>query len=216
MLLGATTPDGAPLDDASLRDELMTLLATGYETTATALAWAFQLVHLNPAVEERLRAELASLGPDPDPLALSREAPYLRAVCDETLRLRPILPVVARRALAPVEIDGWLIPAGVTIAASIYLAHHRPEVYPDPDAFLPERFFAREHTPYEYLPFGGGPRRCLGMTLALHEMRIVLGTILSRVTLSPLVRDLRAARRTVTLGPAGSVPMRVVRTSNRP
>ncbi len=208
MLLAATYEDGAPLDDAVLRDELMTLVVTGYETTATAIAWALHWLHLNPGALERLREELGTLGEAPEPAALAGSAaPWLKAVCQETLRLHPIIPVVARRAQVPVDVRGYRVPAGVTVAACIYLAHHRPEVFEAPDAFRPERFLSRAYSPFEYLPFGGGARRCIGMALALYEMKVVLGLVLSRFTLKPADAQVRPQRRAVTVAPSAGLRM---------
>lgn len=209
VLLGAQYEDGTALDDRALRDELVTLLMTGYETSATALAWALCWIHADTGVARRLRDELAQLGPDPSPRALADDAPYLRAVCHETLRIHPILPIVARQLQAPLSVSDYRIPEGVNVTACVYLAHRRPEVFPEPDCFRPERFLSREYSPYEYFPFGGGPRRCLGMTLALLEMKIVLGTILTSLELEPQGPPVRPVRRSVTIAPSGGARMRV-------
>lgn len=210
MLLAVTYEDGTKLDDWALRDELMTLIVTGYETTATALAWAFYWLAREPAVLERLRTELAPLGRHPTPACLA-QAKYLHAVCQETLRIHPIIPVVAREVQTPIEIQGYTLPAGVTVAASIYLAHHRSEAFPDPERFRPERFLQRQPSPFEYLPFGGGVRRCIGMSLALYEMKIVLGSILAQYEFTALTHELRAVRRFVTLAPEGGAKLRIRR-----
>ncbi|WP_164007746.1 cytochrome P450 [Pyxidicoccus trucidator] len=212
MLLAATYEDGAPLEDAVLRDELMTLVVTGYETTATAIAWALHWLHVTPAALERLREELRGLGAEPTPAALAgSHAPFLKAVCQETLRLHPIIPVVARRTQAPFQVQGHEVPAGVTVAACIYLAHHRPETFAESDTFRPERFLERAWSPFEYLPFGGGVRRCIGMALALYEMKVVLGLVLSRFELKPVDVQVRPQRRAVTLAPSGGLRMLVER-----
>lgn len=208
ILLGATYDDGTSLDDRALRDELMTLIVTGYETTATALAWALYWLAREPSVLERLRSELATLGPTPSPASLVR-AKYLRATCLETLRIRPIIPVVAREVQAPIAIQNYLLPAGVTVAAAIYLAHHRPEAFPEPEKFSPERFLQRPPSPFEFIPFGGGVRRCIGMALALNEMQIVLGSVLARYELAPLAVELRPVRRFITLAPDGGAKLRL-------
>jgi cytochrome P450 len=212
MLLAATYEDGAPLEDGVLRDELMTLVVTGYETTATAIAWALHWLHASPGALERLREELQGLGAEPTPAALAGSAsPWLKAVCQETLRLHPIIPVVARRTRGPFRVQGHEVPAGVTVAACIYLAHHRPETFADPDVFRPERFLERAWSPFEYLPFGGGVRRCIGMALALYEMKVVLGLVLARFELAPLDTQVRPQRRAVTIAPSGGLRMRVER-----
>ncbi|MBZ4415050.1 cytochrome P450 [Myxococcus sp. RHSTA-1-4] len=212
MLLSATYEDGAPLEDAVLRDELMTLVVTGYETTATAIAWALHWLHAFPGTLARLREELRGLGAEPAPSALAGSAaPWLKAVCQETLRLHPIIPVVARRTQVPFRVQGYEVPSGVTVAACIYLAHHRPEAFTEPEDFRPERFLERAYSPFEYLPFGGGVRRCIGMALALYEMKVVLGLVLSRFELKPMDAQVRPQRRAVTLAPSGGLRMTVER-----
>jgi cytochrome P450 len=192
LLLAARDENGEPLTDVELRDELMTLLVAGHETTATAMAWTLERVVRHPEVLARLRDE-----PDGD---------YLDAVIKETLRLRPVVPAVARKLLEPMEFGGWMLPAGVHIAPSIYLLHRRPDLYPDPAAFKPERFLGKTPGTYEWIPFGGGIRRCLGASFALMEMKVVLGTIFKSVALEP-VADGRGGgestmRRAVTFAPA--------------
>ena len=166
MLMLATHEDGSPMTDAELRDELVTLLIAGHETTATALAWALERLARHPDAWARLR---------------SGDEPYLDAVIKETLRLRPVLPIVLRRVKAPMEIGGWDLPAGVSVAPCIYLMHRRADVYPDPRAFRPERFLERPAGTYTWIPFGGGRRRCLGASFAMLEMGIVLRAVLSRM-----------------------------------
>jgi cytochrome P450 len=217
LLLQARHEDGAPMTDAELRDELITLLVAGHETTATALAWAFQLILERDDVRARLEAELeeaaAQGGGRIDPARLAG-LEYLDAVVKETLRLRPILPIVVRLAKAPVTVGGWTIPAGVRLAPCIYLAHRRPESYPEPDRFRPERFLGAKVDPYTWLPFGGGIRRCIGIHFALFEMKVVLATVFSSARLrlapgpAPTIR-----RRGITLAPSNGT--RVVLESRR-
>jgi cytochrome P450 len=191
LLLAARDEDGAPLSDEELRDELMTLLVAGHETTATAMAWTLERVIRHPEVLQRLRDE-----PDGD---------YLDAVIKETLRLRPVVPAVARKLLAPMQFGDWLLPAGVHIAPSIYLLHRRADLYPDPLAFKPERFLTKQPGTYDWIPFGGGIRRCLGASFALMEMKVVLGTIFKSVALEPAPASAGAGestmRRAVTFAP---------------
>ncbi len=171
LLLTARDEDGTGLTDAELRDELMTLLLAGHETTATALSWTLERLVRHPDVLARLADELrAGEGDD-----------YLDAVIKESLRLRPVVPAVARYLTEPQQLGDRVLPAGVHIAPSIYLTHHNPAIYPEPQAFRPERFLERPAGTYEWIPFGGGTRRCLGATFALFEMRIVLSTILRRL-----------------------------------
>ena len=193
MLLEARDPDGEPLSDVELRDELMTLLVAGHETTATALAWALELLGRHPDVLAKLLDDERSGGGE-----------YMDAVIKETLRLRPVVPAVARRLQAPMEFGGWELPAGVLIAPSIYLTQRREDLYPEPLAFRPERFLGDDAPgTYEWIPFGGGVRRCLGASFALYEMRIVLREALRAVRLGtdPGRRPESVTRRAITLAP---------------
>jgi cytochrome P450 len=191
MLLGARHDDGSPMSDQELRDELMTLLVAGHETTASSLAWAVERLVRHPQALERLREEAQAGGSE-----------YADAVCKETLRLRPILSLVVRRLKEDMEIGGRLLPAGATVAPCIYLVHRRPDIYPEPLAFRPERFLEAAAGTYTWFPFGGGVRRCLGASFALIEMRIVLQELVTGL-------DLRAAdpqperfvRRAITNAP---------------
>lgn len=210
VLLEARDEDGEGLSPGDLRDELLTLLVTGYETTATALAWALHWIFDVPAVRGRL---LAELGGRP-PVEAAAKSSYLDAVCKEVLRIHPVIPIVARRLQTPVVIGGKELPAGITVAPSVYLTHHREDLYAAPDTFRPERFLERIYSPYEYLPFGGGARRCIGMALATWEMKVVLSTLLPSVELE-LVEGttVRPQRRSVTVGPSGGLPMRFVQST---
>jgi cytochrome P450 len=190
MLLGARhEDDGSPMTDAELRDELVTLLVAGHETTATALSWALERLARHPDAWARLR---------------SGDEPYVDAVIKETLRLRPVLPIVLRKLKAPMEIGGWELPEGVSVTPSIYLLHRRPDLYPDPLAFRPERFLEQPAGTYTWIPFGGGVRRCLGASFAQFEMAAVLRVLARRcASLQPdgVVPE-RTARRSITLVPA--------------
>jgi cytochrome P450 len=191
MLLDARDEEGRPLTDLELRDELMTLLLAGHETTATALSWTLERVVRHPAVLERLREE-----------AGSGEEAYLDATIKEALRLRPVLPAVGRHLTEPTEVGGHLLPAGVSINPSIYLLHRRSDLYPEPQAFRPERFLGKSPGTYEWIPFGGGIRRCLGASFALFEMKIVMQTILERTTLMPQAGPGEGVtRRAITYAP---------------
>jgi cytochrome P450 len=171
MLLGARHADGSPMSRQELRDELMTLLVAGHETTASELAWAFERLVREPRVLRRLVEEVDEGAGDS----------YLVATVQETLRRRPVLPNAAPRLVKePVEIGGWTYPPGACVVANTYLVHHDPAIYPDPYAFRPERFLEEPPGTYTWIPFGGGRRRCLGASFALLEMRIVLRTVLSR------------------------------------
>ena len=191
LLLQARDEDGAPMTDADLRDELMTLLMAGHETTATSLAWALERLARNPVAMERTVAEAADGG-----------GPYTDAVIYETLRLRPVIPIVARKVKEPFELGDRTIPAGATITPSILLMHRRADVYPDPNAFRPERFLDNPPGTYTWIPFGGGVRRCIGASFALFEMRVVLSTILHRASVRAMESDPeRVRRRAITLTP---------------
>ena len=187
MLLQARYEDGSGMSDKELRDELMTLLVAGHETTATALSWAVERLVRHPEKLERLA---------------SGDEEYLDAVVKETLRLRPVLPIVLRRLTEPLEIGGRELPAGVAVAPCIYLMHRRPDVYPEPTRFRPERFLEQQAGTYTWIPFGGGVRRCLGATFAIFEMKVVLETIAARLQLTPAdPRSERISRRLITLIP---------------
>jgi cytochrome P450 len=193
MLLEARDDDGQPLTDLELRDELMTLLLAGHETTATALSWTLERLVRHPDVVQKLRDERR--GGD-------EASPYLEATIKEALRLRPVVTAVGRHLTAPLEIGGHLLPAGVSINPSIYLLHRRPDLYPEPAAFRPERFLDSPPGTYQWIPFGGGVRRCLGASFALFEMKIVLQTIIDRVVLLPQDdADERVTRRAITFAP---------------
>jgi cytochrome P450 len=208
LMMVACDEAGQQMTDRQLRDELMTLLFAGHETTASALAWALYWIHKLPTVRDQLLKELASVDKDADPGEIAR-LPYLTAVCQETLRLYPIALFAFTRILqAPFRLMGYEFAPGTRISPCIYLVHHRQDIYPQPKQFRPERFLERQFSPYEYLPFGGSNRRCLGMAFALYEMKLVLATILSRWELALVnQRPVRPVRRGVTTTPAGGVPM---------
>jgi cytochrome P450 len=192
MLLLARHEDGSPMSDVELRDELMTLLVAGHETTATSLAWGIERLVRHPDKLERLHDE-----------ALAGEDEYIDAVAKETLRLRPVIPIVVRRLTEPVEIGGWQLPAGVKVAPCIYLVHRHADAYqPDPTAFRPERFLEQPAGTYTWIPFGGGVRRCIGGSFAVFEMKAVLSAI-ARSTLLRPVRPERehVVRRAITMTP---------------
>ncbi|MBV9489120.1 MAG: cytochrome P450, partial [Verrucomicrobia bacterium] len=208
LLMSARDENGEGLTDAELRDELMTLLVAGHETTATALTWALYWIHKIPAVREQLADELQTLDGTVDPGALFR-LPYLNAVCSETLRIHPVAMLTfARVTKAPVELEGCSLEPGTIVIGCIYLAHRREAVYPHADEFRPERFLERRYSPFEYLPFGGGVRRCIGMAFAQFEMKVVLSSILAGFELGPAdTRSVRPVRRGLTSGPS---PFRMV------
>jgi cytochrome P450 len=200
MLLRARDEEGRPMSDAELRDELMTMLVAGHETTATALAWFFEQSSRRPDVVRKLRADLAA-----------GSSVYLDACIKETLRIRPVVPVVVRRLHAPLRLPRRTLPAGVAVAPNIMLTHHNPRVWPEPDDFRPERFVGTRPDVNAYLPFGGGVRRCLGAAFATLEMRTVIPAVLRRVDVTPAsTRPETALRRAVTLVPSAGARVVVV------
>lgn len=211
MLLEARDETGAGMTDAELRDELMTALAAGHETTATSLAWAFERLLTHPTTLTRLLDELRGAGgADASPEALAA-LPYLDGVVKEVMRLRPVIPLVGRVLKKPYRLAGYDFPAGTTVAANIFLAHRNPDVYPDPEAFRPERWLGVQPDPASWLPFGGGIRRCIGAAFALYEMKIVLGTILTHCELELAQKPARIVRRAITFWPEGGTRVRVKR-----
>ena len=214
LLLSARDEAGQPMTDEELHDELMTLLVAGHETTASALTWALYWIHHLREVHDKLFEELETLGDGVDLMEIAR-LPYLSAVCSETLRIYPIAPSTFIRILkSPMEIGGYQFEAGTALMPSIYLLHQREDIYPEPKRFKPERFLERQYSPYEYLPFGGSNRRCIGAALALLEMKLVLATIMSRFQLVlTSSRPLKPVRRGLTLAPPAG--MRMVAIASR-
>jgi cytochrome P450 len=201
LLVQARHEDGEPMSDAELRDELMTLLVAGHETTATSLAWSVERLVRHPDALARLRDEVESGGGE-----------YMDAVIKETLRLRPVLPLVVRRLTAPMEIGRHMIPAGASVAPCIYLIHRREDVYADADAFRPERFLEQPAGTYTWIPFGGGVRRCLGASFAQFEMERVLAALVTKLDVRPAAPEPEhVSRRAVTLTPSAGA--RVVTSS---
>lgn len=195
LLLQASHEDGSPMSDSELRDELVTLLVAGHETTANALAWATERLCRSPERLDRLTQEVQA-----------GEDTYLKAVVLETLRLRPVISIVLRKLKEPMQLGGRLLPAGASIVPSIYLVHRRPEIYPEPDAFRPERFIesegGRPPGTYTWIPFGGGIRRCLGAAFAQFEMEVVLRELMLRRTITPArAAGERVYRRAITETP---------------
>jgi cytochrome P450 len=194
LLLQARHDDGSPMTDLELRDELMTIIGAGHETTATALCWAIELLGHNPHVERRLREELASPDGGDD---------YLDAVMKETLRIRPVVVDVVRKVLRDEEIAGQRIPAGTWLVPAIAVVQQRPDLYPEPHEFRPERFLDGQTDAYTWIPFGGGIRRCIGASFAQTEIKVILRTLLERTRLRPASRRPEVPRvRHVTIVPS--------------
>lgn len=211
LLLQATHEDGSPMSDVEVRDELMTLLVAGHETTANALSWAIERLCRHPQKLARLREEAVAGG----------EAPYLKAVVQETLRLRPVISIVLRKLVEPMEIGGRMLPAGVSIVPSIYLVQRRADIYERPDEFMPERFLEAEggKAPgtYTWIPFGGGVRRCLGAAFAQFEMEAVLRELVLRRELAPARAASEAVkRRAITETPQRDTEVIVAAHSGEP
>ncbi|OUC14276.1 MAG: cytochrome P450 [Alkalinema sp. CACIAM 70d] len=214
LLMAARDENGQGMDDEELRTELLMLLLVGHETTAISMAWMFHQIYQNPAILDRLRQEIQSLGDKANPLAIA-QLPYLTAVCQETLRMYPVAPLLFPRIpKEPITIAGQTFAAGTPLVSSIYLVHYREDLYPNPNEFRPERFLERQYSPSEYLPFGGGNRRCLGYALAQMEMKLALAHVVQRYEM--LVTDtlpIKIHRRGFTLAPQTDVGMVV--TSRR-
>ena len=216
LMLDARDEHGDPLAEEELLHELLTLLAAGHETSATALSWSFRWLLEDPALMERLGSEIASVTGD-GPLVPEKIAKleFLDGVVKETLRLNPVVPLVGRVLHKPLRFLGRDYPIGTRLAPSIYLIHRRPDLYPEPARFNPDRYKTFKPAPHEFLPFGGGFRRCIGAAFAIYEMKMVLAAMVSRLTMRlPPGQQTRVVRRSITLTPSGGQP--VVITSRAP
>ncbi len=218
LLMAARYDDGGGLSDAELVDELRTLVVGGHDTTTTALSWALFHVHRDPAVLERLRAEVRALRDSPGgltPEALA-ELPFLGAVCNESLRLHPVVPIVPRRARRALTFRGQPVSVGQNVAVATTLLHTNPEVWGDAHRFDPDRFLGRKYSPFEYAPFGGGARRCIGAAFGSFQMRVVLGSLVDAMPLT-LVNRKSPARvlMNITMGPREAIELDVGRVASR-
>jgi cytochrome P450 len=208
LLLAARDEDGEPMSDVELRDELLTLVLAGHETTANSLAWAFERLLRTPAAYDRLRESVRAQSGSDD------GTDWLEATIHETMRNRPVVPITGRRVQVPWQLGEFRLPAKTHILISVSLLHHRDDVYPDPFSFRPERFLGVRPGTYTWVPFGGGIRRCLGATLAMAEQRVVLRAIARRTDMvAPDPRPERVLHRNVTMLPARGAE--VVVTSRR-
>jgi cytochrome P450 len=214
-MLRVSEAEGASMTDVELRDALMTLVVAGHETTATSLCWALEAVLSHPDVLARIRAELREVtGGAPLTTEHASRLVYLDATIKEVLRLYPVVPIIGmgRKLAAPTRFEGHDLPVGVKIVPAVYATHRRAELYPEPGRFQPERFLDDKIDPYAWLPFGGGVRRCLGLPFALHELRVVLATLLLRADLRLVRRGpLRATVHGVTIAPEGGTHVLVER-----
>jgi cytochrome P450 len=191
MLVAARFDDGSQMSDSELRDQLMTLLLAGHETTATGLAWTFDLLLHHPGAHRRLLAELEAGATE-----------YLDAVIEESLRIRPVVPITGRLLHQPATLGGYELDTGTIVLVAIYMAHTNPDTFAEPFAFRPERFLDDGPETYSWVPFGGGTRRCIGAAFAQMEMRVVLRTVLGAVDLEAADSQLeRPVRRNVTMSP---------------
>jgi cytochrome P450 len=196
VLLQARDEDGELLTDQELRDELISLVLAGHETTANQLAWIFERLLRTPAAYDRLRELTREGGPEADA--------YVEATIHEGMRNRPVIPMIVRMVKRPWRFGEYVLPANTPVAVSIIALHHREDVYPDPFSFRPERFVGQKPGTYTWIPFGGGIRRCLGASLAMAEQRVVLTAIARRADLrAPNPRAERASQRNVTTIPSG-------------
>lgn len=206
LLLDARDEAGDPMNDEELRDELVTLLVAGHETTATGLTWAMRWLLADPAILHDLRDEIAALGATPAPEKLA-QLPLLDATVREALRLVPIIPIVGRVLAKDQSVGGYDLVKGDIVVCSIYLAHRRPEAYPDPTRFDPRRFLGKRMSAAEFFPFGGGMRRCIGMQFALWEMKMVLARLVARTDLELVRPDVAMVRRSITITPGKGLPV---------
>ncbi|MEH2044770.1 cytochrome P450 [Nostoc sp.] len=212
LLMSARDVNGEQMTDEELRDQLVSLLLLGYETTSGVLAWVFHLIHSHPKVEHQLMQELKTLGDLTNPEAIT-QLPYLTAVCQETLRIYPIALICTPRMVKDrVEIMGHNFTSETVLVPCIYLAHRHSETYPEPEQFRPERFLNKKFSPYEYLPFGGGYRGCIGGAFSMYELKLVTAIILSHFQLSLTdKRPVHPVRRGITIVPSGGVKMVVTK-----
>ena len=207
LLIDARYDDGASLSREELVSELCTLLVAGHETTATALVWALAYAHADTGILASLETERRSTNPNIDPQEIAALR-YLDALCSEALRVHPVVPIAVRRARRPFRLRGVDVAAGGTVAVATTVLHSNEAVYREPSQFRPERFLERRFGPFEYAPFGGGARRCLGAAFAMYEMKIVLGTIFARARFAPApAPTARPALRNITMAPRGQIEL---------
>ena len=208
MLLRAEYDDGSRMEELEVRDQLLSILSAGHETTAIAMAWTLYWLHRQPEKLDRLLEEISQRAPTGDPEALT-QIPYLDAVVNESLRIHPVIPDVPRKLCQDAELMGYKLKAGTSVGAVAFLTHRDPDIYEQPEKWIPERFLDRKFTPFEFYPFGGGNRRCIGAAFASFEAKVVLGTILTSYRFQLLDnRPLSVERRHVTLMPQGGVRMK--------
>lgn len=207
LLTRVKDEQGDTLTDEEIAEQLRAILFAGHETTAMSVAALVDMLHRDPAALDRARSEVDSLGPDPEPAALA-SLPYVEACCHEALRMHPPVVDVGRVVRTPITVGKYRFTAGEVIVPSPLLLHRRADVYTEPDRFRPERFLGKKPSPFEFIAFGGGARRCLGAAFALFEMKVIVGTLLREARLRPgAPRPVEQIRRGITVGPKGNVPM---------
>jgi cytochrome P450 len=210
MLMAARDDEGQPMSDAQLRDEVITLFLAGHETTANAVTWTLYLLSQHPDIEAKVIEEMAALNGEPPAVRDLQKLPYLEQVMKESMRLYPPAGGATREPIEDIELAGYAVPKGSNIAISSYAMHHNPELFPDPERFDPERFTPEREVQiprYAYLPFGAGPRVCIGNVFALMETRILLACILQRWKLSLAPGQKVKAEQLFTIRPQGGLRM---------
>jgi cytochrome P450 len=216
LLLAARYDDGTAMEDSAIRDELLTVLMGARETTAIALTWMFYWLHRTPNTLETLHAELDRLGPDA-PIEAMHSAPYLSAAVNETLRISPLASDIPRLLLQPLELTGWTLPPGTLVAPSPLLLHENETIYAGASRFDPNRFIQRNFSPFEFISFGGGNRRCIGAGLAQFQMKVVAASLLSAARFRLETSDpIRVGRLHVTIGPKQEIFFRVAAPRSQP
>ena len=207
LLLALRYDDGTAIPDTELRDQLRTMLVAGHETAATGLTWALFYIHRNPELLASLQSELREAGTNPTPEQLVK-LPLLGGACSEALRIHPVVPIVLRRLKENMTLRGCEIPKGASVGVALTQLHHDPEVWSEPAEFKPDRFVGKRFTAFQYAPFGGGARRCLGAAFATYEMKIILGTILSRWVCEPLTKKVPpAVLQSITMAPTKKIQL---------
>ncbi|MCV7347786.1 cytochrome P450 [Mycolicibacterium rhodesiae] len=208
LILDATDDEGSGLTDAMLHDQLRTMLAAGHETSSTSLAWALHHIHLDDKVRTRVLDELATVGTPAEMAAL----PYLGAVVQETLRVHPTVPIVLRRLTGPLTVAGVSCAPGDVVGIALPALHFNPDLWTDPDTFDPERFLNARPSPFQYAPFGGGYRRCIGAAFALDELAVAIGTMIKRLDLAAAQRGRppRAVARGIATKPSREITLEVI------
>jgi cytochrome P450 family 110 len=215
-LIFARDEMGELMTDEEVRDLLLSPLFAAQDASAVAITWLFYWVHRLPQVREQLLQELATLGDSPDPLSIA-QLPYLSAVCNEVLRIYPAqLFTFPRRVESPIELMGYKLNPGTLVMGCIYLTHQRPDLYPNPQQFQPERFLEKQYTPYEFFPFGGGARGCIGAAFAVFEMKLILATILSNYQLTLVKKQPEQSKfEGLMCYPASGVKMQIAANTPR-